>query len=181
MPLTAKKITAGRSTIVVLVDENGVEHGRCGGKRAERARFALVGRRAHKIGFVEGSERPEVGERQSVRVVTEQVEAGRLPVPAGTTRGEWFAARDRLEAEGHEWVSLRLPKGCRFPFDHADMNDDRLVGDGAELIYGKNEVVGWEVYQHSAWLVGLRAKAVNPTRLTGCVGYERVDQVLPIH
>jgi len=171
MKLTAHKIGEGRKTVVVLVDENGVEHGRCGGLRAERANYALIGRKWHTVGET-AVEPTEVAANQKVERITEWVSAGRVALKAGTTRAEYNALCDRLKAEGHADASIISGR-----FDHYAVGSP-LVTEG-EVAYGSPVVVAYRIREYAPWLVGLRQSKVSPNA-KGRVGYEVVDDVVQI-
>ena len=176
--MQATKITKGTKTFVVLVDDNGVEHGRCGGARAERAKYALVGRQWHRVATVAGPIAPEVEANQQARPVTEYAEAGRVTLPAGTSAAEFDDLRDRLNADGHGVVKLLPPGRFDFPHPYATRSEMTLTAD-AEVAFGDWVVEGYEIYEFTPHLVGLRKDSVTPNA-DGRVGYERVDAVLRI-
>lgn len=169
MTYTAHKITKGKKTYVVVVDENGVECGRCGGNRAERARFALLGRQWRSVSWVEGTAVPAVEGNQKAVMKTKFVEAGRVTLKAVSDPGKFYTSitelRTTLEAAGFARVSV--------------VSGGAYSLEDAVVVYGNDVVDGYEVREWSPWLVGLRQ---NPTKIdaNGRVGYETVDQILPI-
>lgn len=175
MSFTARKIVVAGKTYVALVDADGVEHGRCGGARAERANYALVGRKWHCVGRVSG---PEVAANQEAVPVREFAEAGRITLKKGTSAAAFDALCDELRAAGHQRVGLLPPGRFQFPSVYADRSQWALIAD-AEVYFGCEVVVGYRVMEHSPWLVGLRQSKVSPNA-RGRVGHEIVDDVLPV-
>lgn len=175
---TAKKITEGKKTYVVLFDEAGNEISRVGGSRAVRANWAIIGKDFRTVRTVPAGQDIQLadGERlmhsgfRAIDVGTVQVDARSSyldPCP-------WNEAFDKAEeVYGH---LLQNPEYRR----RANLRVEQISQDGDTITYSVELLApkAWKVLASGPVITGVRQDM--PTIKDGRVGFASADEIIPV-